>query len=198
MWKPICFGNYFAKSDPICFSDYMSLDDKLELLDVWSIKSKAELLAELQLAEFIQNVKLSNIPSWSPLDTCVNWSRLPTIIGQSLGISATQTVKPLLVATSLLTSLDLQSYSMSNYVSSAGGRAKICLFSRNVITWTLEHSTTLLCLCWQGNGGMNFVPENPAMKLEDTAPTALCSRRHSSPNTTTFCWWNISYSQFLK
>lgn len=105
IWKTIGFGNYFARSVPICFSCYMSLDDKLELLELRRRSSKAEFLAEFQLAELIQNLKLSNIPSRSPLDTYLNLSSVLNLTGKSLGNSAIQSAKTLLLATGFLNRL---------------------------------------------------------------------------------------------
>lgn len=68
---------------------------------------------------------------------------------------------------------------MSSDMSSAGVKAKICRFSCNVITWTVKHSTTVLCSCCQGNGGLNSTGENPAVKLEGNTIAGSCSVRHS-------------------
>lgn len=84
----------------------MSLDDEVEILEVWSVRRKAEFLDELELAEFIQNLKISNMPSRSPLDTRINLRSVLMLTGKSLVNSAIQTIRALLLATSFLSWLD--------------------------------------------------------------------------------------------
>lgn len=109
MWNTIGIGSYFAKSVPICFSYYLSLDDKFEILEDWSVRRKAEFLDELELVEFIRNLKISKMPSRSSLDTCINLRSVLKFTGKSLVNSATQTIRALLLATSFLSWLDFLS-----------------------------------------------------------------------------------------
>lgn len=160
--------NYLAKSVPTCFSYYMSLDDKLELLKVWSIRSKEEFWAECQLAEFIQTLSYQTYQADNHRGRM--WIRAGSLSSQ-VSHWTTQKYKLQNLLQQPDFSTDWISWtSLNSYMRSSGLEKNILIFFSNVITWVLEHSLSCLCWCCLGNGGMNSVRENPAVKQEGTAP----------------------------